>query len=309
MDINKIHPTLRKATASFPKLPIASGFGRTLTRTLLPLLLPKPKTPAGISIQQVKTPSGLKLRTYTPAGDRTRAALLYIHGGGMMIGSPAMDDVLLATIASELDIVIVSPDYKLAPENPYPAAVDDCHNAWNWLQSNLSELQIAGHRIAIGGESAGGGLAAGLVLRLCDEGGPQPVAQWLFCPMLDDRTALDRTLDEVDHFVWNNKMNLVGWSSYLGKTLGTEQVPIYAAPARRTNLSGLPKTWIGVGDVELFFEEDRAYANKLSAAGVACELDVVSGAPHAFEGLAPDSQLAKDYLARAKGWLKEALKV
>ena len=307
MDINKIHPTLRKATASFPKLPVTSGFGRALTRTLLPLLLPKPKTPAGISIQQVKTPSGLKLRTYTPAGDRTRAALLYIHGGGMMIGSPAMDDVLLATTASELDIVIVSPDYKLAPENPYPAAVDDCHRAWNWLQSNLSELQIAGDRIAIGGESAGGGLAAGLVLRLHDEGGPQPVAQWLFCPMLDDRTALNRSLDDVDHFVWNNKMNLVGWSSYLGKTLGTDQVPVYAAPARRTNLSGLPKTWIGVGDVELFFEEDKAYANKLSAAGVACELDIVSGAPHAFEGLAPDSQLAKDYLTRAKSWLKAAL--
>lgn len=308
MDINKIHPTLRKATASFPKLPVTSGFGRALTRSLLPLLLPKPKTPAGISIQQLKTPSGLNLRTYTPAGAKTRSALLYIHGGGMMIGSPAMDDVLLATTASELDIVIVSPDYKLAPENPYPAAVDDCHSAWTWLQSNLSELQIDGDRIAIGGESAGGGLAAGLVLRLHDEGGPQPVAQWLFCPMLDDRTALDRSLDEVDHFVWNNKMNLVGWSSYLGKTLGTDQVPAYAAPARRTNLSGLPKTWIGVGDVELFFEEDKAYANKLSAAGVPCELDVVSGAPHAFEGLAPDSQLAKDYLARAKGWLTEALK-
>jgi acetyl esterase/lipase len=307
VDINKIHPTLRKATASFPKLPVTSGFGRALTRTLLPLLLPKPKTPAGISIQQVKTPSGLKLRTYTPAGDRTRAALLYIHGGGMMIGSPAMDDVLLATIASELDIVIVSPDYKLAPENPYPAAVDDCHSAWNWLQSNLSELQVAGDRIAIGGESAGGGLAAGLVLRLHDEGGPQPAAQWLFCPMLDDRTALDRSLDEANHFVWNNKMNLVGWSSYLGKALGTDQVPAYAAPARRTNLSSLPKAWIGVGDVELFFEEDKAYANKLSAAGVACELDIVSGAPHAFEGLAPDSQLAKDYLARAKSWLKAAL--
>ena len=225
----------------------------------------------------------------------------------MMIGSPAMDDVLLANAASELDIVIVSPDYKLAPENPYPAAVDDCHSAWTWLQSNLSELQIAGDRIAIGGESAGGGLAAGLVLRLHDEGGPQPVAQWLFCPMLDDRTALNRSLDDVDHFVWNNKMNLVGWSSYLGKTLGTDQVPVYAAPARRTNLSGLPKTWIGVGDVELFFEEDKAYANKLSAAGVACELDIVSGAPHAFEGLAPDSQLAKDYLTRAKSWLKAAL--
>jgi acetyl esterase/lipase len=233
--------------------------------------------------------------------------MLYIHGGGMMIGAPAMDDALLATTASELDIVIVSPDYKLAPENPYPAAVDDCHSAWTWLQSNLSELQIDGDRIAIGGESAGGGLAAGLVLRLHDEGGPQPVAQWLFCPMLDDRTALNRSLDDVDHFVWNNKMNLVGWSSYLGKALGTDQVPAYAAPARRTDLSGLPKTWIGVGDVELFFEEDKAYANKLSAAGVSCELDIVSGAPHAFEGLAPESQLAKEYLARAKSWLKAAL--
>lgn len=307
MDINKIHPELRKATASFPKLPVTSGFGRALTRTLLPLLLPKPKTPAGISIKQLKTPSGLKLRTYAPAGDRTRAAMLYIHGGGMMIGAPAMDDALLATTASELDIVIVSPDYKLAPEHPYPAAVDDCHSAWIWLQSNQSELQIDGDRIAIGGESAGGGLAAGLVLRLHDEGGPQPVAQWLFCPMLDDRTALNRSLDEEDHFVWNNKMNLVGWSSYLGKALGTDQVPAYAAPSRREDLSGLPKTWIGVGDVELFFEEDKAYANKLSASGVACELDIVSGAPHAFEGLAPESQLAKDYLARAKNWLNAAL--
>jgi acetyl esterase/lipase len=307
VDINKIHPELRKATASFPKLPVTSGFGRALTRTLLPLLLPKPKTPAGISIKQLKTPSGLKLRTYIPPGDRTRAAMLYIHGGGMMIGAPAMDDALLANTASELDIVIVSPDYKLAPEHPYHAAVDDCHSAWIWLQNNQSELQIDGDRIAIGGESAGGGLAAGLVLRLHDEGGPQPVAQWLFCPMLDDRTALNRSLDVEDHFVWNNKMNLVGWSSYLGKALGTDQVPAYAAPSRREDLSGLPKTWIGVGDVELFFEEDKAYANKLSASGVACELDIVSGAPHAFEGLAPESQLAKDYLARAKNWLNAAL--
>lgn len=307
MDINQIHPTLRKATASFPKLPVTSSFGRALTRLLLPVLLPKTKLPAGITIEQVKTASGLNLRIYTPAGQRTRAAMLYIHGGGMMIGSPAMDDALLATTAAELDIVIVSPDYKLAPENPYPSAVNDCHSAWSWIRGNLSTMGIDGNRIAIGGESAGGGLAAGLVLRIHDEGGPQPIAQWLFCPMLDDRTALDRSLDEVDHFVWNNKMNLVGWSSYLGKAIGTDQVPAYAAPARRINFSGLPKTWIGVGDVELFFDEDKAYANKLSAAGVACKLDVVSGAPHAFEGLAPDSELAKEYLSRAKSWLKGAL--
>lgn len=307
MDINRIHPELRKATASFPKLPVTSKLGRALTRSLLPLLLPKPKTPTGITIEQVKTSSGVKLRVYSPGGSRSRAAMLYIHGGGMMIGSPAMDDALLAGTASELDIVIVSPEYKLAPENPYPSALNDCHDAWGWIQGNLSQRGIDGNRIAIGGESAGGGLAAGLVLRIHDEGGPKPVAQWLFCPMLDDRTALDRSLDELDHFVWNNKMNLVGWSSYLGDEIGADKVSAYAAPARRTNFKGLPQAWIGVGDVELFFEENKAYASKLTAEGVACELDIVTGAPHAFEGLAPDSKLAKEYLARAKNWLKAAL--
>jgi acetyl esterase/lipase len=175
------------------------------------------------------------------------------------------------------------------------------------MLENQAERQIDPHRIAIGGESAGGGLAAGLVLRLHDDGAQQPVAQWLFCPMLDDRTALERTLDELNHFVWNNKMNLVGWRSYLGDAIGTDQVSAYAAPARRTDFRGLPRTWIGVGDVELFFEENKAYAEKLSAAGVDCELDVVSGAPHAFEGLAPDSSLARDYLQRAKDWLRHAV--
>jgi acetyl esterase/lipase len=307
MDINQIHPTLRKATASFPKLPVTSGLGRVITRSLLPLLLPKTKAPAGLTIDQVKTAGGLKLRIYTPAGQKTRAAMLYIHGGGMMIGSPAMDDALLASTAAELDILIVSPDYRLAPEHPYPAPVDDCHSAWKWMHENLSERGIDANRIAIGGESAGGGLAAGLVLRIHDEGGVQPVAQWLFCPMLDDRTARDRSLDDLDHYVWNNKMNLVGWKSYLGNSFGTEQISAYAAPSRRADFKGLPKAWIGVGDVELFFEEDKAYANKLSAAGVSCQLDVVTGAPHAFEGLAPESDLAKDYLANAKSWLKAAL--
>ena len=307
MDINQIDPTLRKATASFPKLPVTSGFGRVITRSLLPLLIPKPKAPPGITIEQLKISDGLKLRIYTPSGQKTRAAMLYIHGGGMMIGSPAMDDALLANTAAELDIVIVSPDYRLAPEHPYPAPVDDCHAAWSWMQQNLSPRGIAGNRIAIGGESAGGGLAAGLVLRIKDEGGPQPVAQWLFCPMLDDRTALNRSLDELDHYVWNNKMNLVGWRSYLGNSLGTDQVVAYAAPARRASLEGLPKAWIGVSDAELFYEENKAYANKLTAAGVPCQLEIVSNAPHSFQGLAPDSELAKNYLAKAKSWLKAAL--
>jgi acetyl esterase/lipase len=274
---------------------------------LLPLLLPKTKVPQGVTIEWVKAASGQKLRVYSPAGTKTRAALLYIHGGGMMIGAPQMDDGLLSNLASELDILIVSPEYRLAPEHPYPAPIDDCHEAWQWLLTNSSKLGIDTSRIAIGGESAGGGLAAGLVLRIHDEGGQRPIAQWLLCPMLDDRTAQDRSLDGVDHFIWNNKLNLAGWSSYLSTKFGTDQVPSYAAPARRVDFNGLPKAWIGVGDVELFYQEDKKYAENLKAAGVPCELDVVAGGPHAFEGMAPDAQVSKDYMARAKNWLKASL--
>jgi acetyl esterase/lipase len=309
MDINNIHPQLRAATKSFPKLPVASGFGRFVTRLLLPLLVPRAKDLDGLAIENVTTAAGLKLRIYTPAGAKKRAALLYFHGGGMMIGTPSQDDRFLASTAAELDVVIVSPDYRLAPENPAPAALDDCRAAWAWMIDNQSTRGIDTARMAIGGESAGGGLAAGLVLRIHDEGGIQPVAQWLFCPMLDDRTALDRSLDEVSHFVWNNTMNRVGWHSYLGKGFGTDEVSGNAAPARRVNLRGLPKAWIGVGDVELFFDECAAYAERLSAYGVPCDFEVVSGAPHSFQTLAPDSQLAKDYLANATRWLGRALKV
>ena len=307
MDINLVHPELQKATASFPKLPVGSNFGRKLTRLLLPLLLPKTKAPQGVTIEWVKAASGQKLRVYTPAGSKTRAALLYIHGGGMMIGAPQMDDGLLSNLAAELDIPIVSPEYRLAPEPPYPAPIDDCHEAWQWLLTNSSKLGIDTSRIAIGGESAGGGLAAGLVLRIHDEGGQRPIAQWLLCPMLDDRTAQDRSLDGIDHFIWNNKLNLAGWSSYLSTKFGTDQVPSYAGPARRVDFNGLPKAWIGVGDVELFYQEDKKYAENLKAAGVPCELDVVPGGPHAFEGMAPDAQVSKDYMARAKSWLKASL--
>ncbi len=307
MDINLIHPELRKATASFPKLPVGSGFGRKIARFLLPLLLPKAKVPQEISIEWIKAASGQRLRVYIPAGNKTRAALLYIHGGGMMIGAPQMDDGLLSNLAAELDILIVSPEYRLAPEHPYPAPIDDCHEAWQWILDNASQRGIDTKKIAIGGESAGGGLAAGLVLRIHDEGGPRPIAQWLFCPMLDDRTAMDRSLDQVDHYIWSNKLNLAGWTSYLGAKIGTDQVPSYAAPSRRVDYNGLPKAWIGVGDVELFYQEDKKYAENLKAAGVPCELDVVAGGPHAFEGLAPEAQVSKDYMARAKSWLKAAL--
>jgi acetyl esterase/lipase len=215
----------------------------------------------------------------------------------------------------------VSVEYRKAPEHPFPAALDDCNAGWEWLQRNAVSLGISPARVAIGGQSAGGGLAAALVQRLHDAqstageptagepiaGGPQPIAQWLFCPMLDDRTAARLELDRVGHRVWNNRANRFGWSSYLGTTPGSPAVPPYAVPARREDLTGLPPAWIGVGDIDLFHEEDRAYAERLRAAGVEATLHVVPGAPHGFEAWAPKTNLSRAYVGSALDWLGPAL--
>ncbi len=228
----------------------------------------------------------VRLRIYTPER-ADGSGLLWIHGGGLVIGSPKMDDRLCGETAQQLGTTIVSVDYRLAPKHPYPAAIDDCHAAWRWLLAHADELGIDSGRVAIGGQSAGGGLAACLVQRLHDEGA-HVAAQWLFCPMLDDRTAADRTHDATEHFVWNNRSNLFGWSSYLGGAPGAASVPPYAAGARRDDLSGLPPTWIYTSDIELFHDEDVAYARRLEAAGVDVTLEVVHAAPHGFEAWATD---------------------
>jgi acetyl esterase/lipase len=156
--------------------------------------------------------------------------------------------------------------------------------------------------VVVGGKSAGGGLAAALVQRLRDEG-ERPLAQWLFCPMLDDRTGARRDLDARRHRGWDNRLNRVGWRAYLGREPGAEVVPHYAVPARRENLAGLPPTWIGVGDIDLFHDEDAEYARRLRAAGVDTTVHVVPGAPHGFESWAPDTGFTRVYLGTARKWL------
>ena len=133
-------------------------------------------------------------------------------------------------------------------------------------------------------------------------------AQWLWCPMLDDRTASDRKHDAVKHFTWNNRMNRAGWSAYLGPLAGTDNLPPYAAAARRENLTGLPPTWLYASDVELFFEETRSYAIRLSDAGVSTQFEIVSGAPHGFESSAPKSSAARELTTKARTWLSEQLR-
>nr|WSZ99050.1 alpha/beta hydrolase [Streptomyces sp. NBC_00857] len=243
------------------------------------------------------------MRLYIPAGGGSGAALLWVHGGGYVIDDVVQDDAFCSETARELGIVVVSANYRLASEHPFPAALDDILAAWQWLRESAGLLGVDQERIAVGGSSAGAGLAACLAQRLHDAGGTRPAGQWLFSPMLDDRTAARRELDVVRHRVWDNSANRTGRGAYLGVEPGGPRTPDYAAAARRTDLRGLPPAWISVGDIDLFTDECHSYAERLRDAGVACDFDLVVGAPHGFEAWAPDTRVARGLLKRGRVWL------
>ena len=305
---SQIAPELRSSARSVPPLPLGTTGGRWLFRTISKLVF-REKQYEGVRIENRTTDEGVAVRVYTPNNNPTKAALIWIHGGGMIVGDVIMDDLFCSTTACELGIVIVSVNYRLAPESPFPAPLDDCYAAWNWLLKSVHDLQIDATKVAVGGQSAGGGLAASLAQRIHDAGGIQPIAQWLFCPMLDDRTAARRELDAVQHKLWNNSLNRIGWLALLGTEPGATNVPDYAVPARRQDLSGLPPAWIGIGDIDLFFDENKTYADKLKSASVDCTLDIVAGAFHGFEVLGAKTKLAQDFLSRSRDWLRHKLAV
>ena len=302
MDIAKVDPSLRAATEKSPKLNLENGLTRWLIATLSGMA--PGKKIDGVERRLVRA-GDLRLRVYVPENP-SGAGLLWIHGGGLVLGAAAMDDRLCGETARETGATIVSVDYRLAPKHPFPTPLDDCATGFEWMLSHAAELGLDTTRIAVGGQSAGGGLAASLVQRLHDDG-VALAAQWLFCPMLDDRTAADRTHDATGHFVWNNRSNLVGWRSYLGEQVAADDLPRYAAAARRDDLVGLPPTWIYSSDIELFYAEDRDYARRLEEAGVPVTFETVRGAPHGFEAWASDSAMARDLVARAQAWLGKAL--
>lgn len=251
---------------------------------------------------------GVPLRVFVPEARARHGALIWMHGGGLVAGSARQDDLHCARTAEQLGVVVVSVDYRLAPEHPFPAAIDDCTTAWTWLLEHTDELGVDLDRLAIGGESAGGGLAACLAQRIHDRGGPQPVAQWLFAPMLDDRTAADHGLDAIDHFVWDNRANRFGWRSYLGQEPGLPEVPAHAVAPRRQDLTGLPPAWLYTSDAELFRDEIYDYAARLSAAGSRTDLVLVPDVPHAF-ALGERTPAAGELMHDARGWLARALSV
>jgi len=211
-----------------------------------------------------------------------------------VLGTAAADDGVCADLARRLGALVVSVDYRLAPEHPFPGPHEDCLRALRWLHAEADELRVDRTRIGVSGESAGGGLAAGLVQRAVDDGIPVRF-QHLIYPMLDDRTVLRAEGSGAWHAIWTPRSNRFGWTSYLGHEPGLDAAAPYAVPARRESLAGLPPTWIGVGTADLFHDEDVAYAQALRAAGVECELHVVPGMYHAGQRFAAQAPAAQEF--------------
>jgi len=226
------------------------------------------------------------------------AAYLHIHGGGYVIGSADMTAPQSKAIAAALGCFVVSVDYRLAPETAFPGAVEDCYAALKWLHGQAAALGVDPTRIAIGGESAGGGLAAALAVLARDRGEVAVCFQCLTYPMIDDRTVTRPDPHPfVGHHLWTPTQNRFGWAALLGRDPGGDDVSPYAAAARTPDLAGLPPALIVVGALDLFLEEDIEYARRLMRAGVPTELHVYPGAYHGFDltpGAAVSQAMVRD---------------
>jgi acetyl esterase/lipase len=267
-----------------------------------------PPPPAGVAIGGVTVPGpdggGLPLRLYRPTARTGRApVVLYVHGGGMIMGSAASDDAVAGRLCAELGAVVVSVDYRLAPEHPYPAAVRDCQAALDWTQAHADGLDADPDRLAVVGGSAGGGLALATALLARDRGRPAARLVLAMYPMIDDRGTTASSREILDLGAWDRPANQEAWGWYLG---GRPADP-YAAPARATDLAGLPPTFLDVGTLDLFRDEDVEFAGRLLRAGVPTELHVYPGAYHASEHLAPAADLSRRMWAARLAALRRAL--
>lgn len=287
-----INPELRSVARFIPR--------RMVYRWSIPLLRriggAVPRTGA---VDVVTLPSGAGARLYRPASAGDSApALLWIHGGGYVVGTAAQDDDICRAYCEHLGAVVAAVEYRLAPEHPYPTPLQDCYDVLTWL-AGLPGVDAG--RIVIGGASAGGGLAAALAFLARDRGEVAPVLQMLSYPMLDDRT-LDPALDRPGFRLWDTASNRLGWAAYLGSA----DRPA-AVPARREDLAGLAPAWLGVGTLDLFHEEDLAYADRLNDAGVPCEVHIAPGAFHGFDRVARRSAVAQEYFTSSCAAMRQAV--
>jgi len=279
-DINDENLNEIRQTLDDLKLPLADASSFNVKRR--EVLVPQEKGP------------DVRCLLYIPEDrkDDLGPAYLHIHGGGYILGSPDGSDAENLLLASKIGVVIISVDYRLAPEFPIPGPLNDCYSVLAWLHKNSRDLGIDRARIGIGGESAGGGLAAALAIKARDAGDYEVCWQSLTYPMLDDRTGTENNPGDplVGEFVWTREFNQYAWDRYLADAeRAAPQVP-----ARLEKFEGLPPTWMFTVSLDLFRDENMDYAKKLMSAGVSCDLVVYPGACHAFQQI-ETSELAKRY--------------
>lgn len=290
----EVDPGLRKVARVMPR-----GFslrrGLALPRAMMRLLAITSEVP-GVQVASVN--ANVSVRLHRPAGLAEPApALLWIHGGGYTMGSPRQDDLFCRRLAHLAHVAVVAVKYRLAPEFPYPAALEDCYAALTWT---ADQSWVDESRVAVGGASAGGGLAAALTLLARDRGEVELVYQLLTYPALDDRTGANR--DGRRHVWWSAEDNQRSWQWYLGSADRA-----VAVPARRADLKGVPPAWIGVGTLDLFHDECLAYGRALRAAGVPCHDEIAVGAFHSFDQSAPNAPISLSFFACQCDHLRRAL--
>lgn len=235
---------------------------------------------------------------------KSRPAFLWIHGGGYAMGSPEQEFYFIKRILEAIDAVVLSPDYTRSVDAPYPKALEDCYDSLLWLKENAERLGADPDRIFVGGDSAGGGLCAALCLYARDKGEVNVAFQAPLYPMIDDRPTRSNQNNSTP--CWDSQSNDKAWSVYLGELYGTESVPCYAAPARATNLSGLPPTLTYVGDIEPFYAETVDFVKRLRLAGVPTDFRIYSGCYHGFDVICPDSAPGINAIAFFKDGLVKA---
>lgn len=298
-----IHPKLKEYLMAKPE--------RIITKETLPdlrkaLTIPTESLPKNerVDVRNVITESGLRIRIYTPKKEKQEyPGLLWIHGGGHIMGSPEGNEDLSLRIADELECIVAAPAYRLTPEYPYPADIEDCYEALVWMTENLP---VRKDKIAVAGQSAGGGLAAALALMVRDKKGPALCFQMLLYPMLDHRNITPSTYQIRDHRAWCRDFNVDAWKMYLADVIG--DVPVYASPALAEDLSGLPPAYVMVCGLDPFRDEDIIYAQRLMQAGIPVELHVFPGATHGFEAIFTESELSIETVNEYVKALCEALK-
>ena len=295
MSNEDFHPDLRRIARFAPRGLVSR---RTLPLLRALTLLHLPGRHEDVEVVTLTTGAGVRLHR-PPERAATSGALLWIHAGGYMLGNARQDDNWCRQFAQKLGITVGSVEYRPAPEHPFPAALEDCYAALQWLVT-LPGVDPA--RVALGGASAGGGLAAALALMTRDGGEINPALQLLTYPMLDDRTVAKSRLDARNYRLWNESSNRFGWAAYLG-----DANPDIAVPARNADLAGLPPAWIGVGTLDLFHDEDLAYAERLKKAGVPCRVEVVPGAFHGFDRVAPGAPVSRSFFDSQCASLRDAL--